>query len=157
MAYLAMMTIRLIELRRTLKSTGSLYLHCDPVASHYLKIIMDSIFGHENFRNEVIWRRSAAHNKLSRQYGPIHDVILFYSRGRQMCFHPAHTPYTRSYISDQFRYSDARGSYRLNELTAFMHPLTVPRRKSRRSGDPFLSTRDCRRGASSPATSQRVG
>jgi DNA modification methylase len=117
MAYLAMMTIRLIELRRTLKSTGSLYLHCDPVASHYLKIIMDSIFGHENFRNEVIWRRSAAHNKLSRQYGPIHDVILFYSRGRQMCFHPAHTPYTRSYISDQFRYSDARGSYRLNELT----------------------------------------
>jgi adenine specific DNA methylase Mod len=117
MAYLAMMTIRLIELRRTLKPAGSLYLHCDPVASHYLKIIMDAIFGHEHFRNEIIWRRAAAHNKLSRQYGPIHDVILFYSRTRDMLFHPGRTPYTRHYIEDQFRNSDERGNYRLNELT----------------------------------------
>lgn len=117
MAYLAMMTVRLIELRRTLKPSGSLYLHCDPAASHYLKIIMDAIFGHENFRNEIIWRRTSAHNKLTRQFGPIHDVILFYSRGKDMLFHPGRTPYLASYIENQFRSSDKRGRFRQNELT----------------------------------------
>ena len=79
MAYLVMMTIRLIELRRALKPTGSIYLHCDPTASHYLKVVMDTIFGKENFRNEVIWRRTGTHNK-ARRFAPIHDVILFYSK-----------------------------------------------------------------------------
>src|SRR2546421_12277833 len=74
MAYLVMMTIRLVELHRVLKQTGSLYLHCDPTASHYLKIILDTIFEPQNFRSEIIWRRSAAHNKLTHQYGPIHDT-----------------------------------------------------------------------------------
>src|SRR5689334_10908486 len=90
MAYLVMMTARLIELRRVLKPTGSIYLHCDPTASHYLKIVIDAIFGFENFRNEIIWRRTNAHNKLTKQYGPIHDVILFYTKTDNFVFHPAH-------------------------------------------------------------------
>src|SRR5207302_6041398 len=80
LAYLTMMAPRLVQLHRVLKPTGSLYLHCDPTASHYLKLLLDAIFGPRNFRNEIIWRRSNAHNKLSRQYGPIHDTLLFYAR-----------------------------------------------------------------------------
>jgi DNA modification methylase len=117
MAYLTMMAVRLLELHRVLKPTGSLYLHCDPTASHYLKILLDSVFDPRNFRSEIIWRRSAAHNKLSRQFGPIHDTILFYAKSNSAYFKPATTPYTRQYIKKMFRYSDEGGSYRLNELT----------------------------------------
>ncbi|MGE5733739.1 MAG: DNA-methyltransferase, partial [Acidobacteriota bacterium] len=79
MAYLCMMAPRLIELRRVLKRTGSLYLHCDPTASHYLKVLLDSVFGNGCFRNEVIWRyrRWPA---PSRQFQKMHDVLLFYSK-----------------------------------------------------------------------------
>lgn len=66
MAYLVMMTPRLVELRRVLKPTGSLYLHCDPTAGHYLKILLDTVFGKENFRNEIIWRRTGSHNAIRR-------------------------------------------------------------------------------------------
>jgi site-specific DNA-methyltransferase (adenine-specific) len=81
MACLSMMAVRLLELHRVLKPTGSMYLHCDPTASQYLKILIDSIFGATNFRNEIIWRRTRAHNdiKLTR-FGAIHDTILFYSK-----------------------------------------------------------------------------
>jgi site-specific DNA-methyltransferase (adenine-specific) len=81
MAYLAMMAPRLIELHRVLKETGSIYLHCDPTASHYLKILMDAVFGVQQFRNEIVWKRTRAHNdaKLTR-FGAVHDIILFYSR-----------------------------------------------------------------------------
>ena len=82
MAYLAMMAVRLIELHRVLKPTGSPYLHCDPAASHYLKILLDSIFGAFRFRTEISWKRQSAHNDAKqgrRQYGNIRDVILFYS------------------------------------------------------------------------------
>lgn len=116
MAYLAMMAVRLIELHRVLKPTGSLYLHCDPAASHYLKLLLDGVFGLECFHSEIIWRRNGSHNKISRQYGPIHDVILFYSKSNVFTFHPSNTPYTKSYINMKFRYSDARGAYRLNEI-----------------------------------------
>ena len=71
MAYLAMMAVRLIELHRVLKPTGSLYLHCYPTASHYLKILLDSIYGVENFRNEIIWKRTSAHSSAKR-FGPVH-------------------------------------------------------------------------------------
>ena len=75
LAYLVYMTIRLIEMHRILKSTGSIYLHCDPTASHYLKIVMDSIFGHENFRNEIAWcYKSRPQSK--RYFGKKHDIIL---------------------------------------------------------------------------------
>jgi site-specific DNA-methyltransferase (adenine-specific) len=116
MAYLAMMAVRPIELHRVLKPTGSLYLHCDPVASHYLKILLDSIMGPTNFRSEIIWRRSPSHNKLTKQYGPIHDTVLFFAKSEGVTFHPGQTPYTRSYIEGEFRLRDEGGQYRLNEV-----------------------------------------
>ncbi len=79
MAYLVMMTIRLIELRRALKPTGSIYLHSDPTASHYLKVVMDTIFGVNNFINEVVWKRTTAHNGPKR-FRRISNRILFYSK-----------------------------------------------------------------------------
>jgi adenine specific DNA methylase Mod len=75
MAYLTMMAIRLIELHRVLKPTGSLYLHCDPTASHYLRILLDAIFGAAMWRNEIIWKRTSAHSS-SKRFGPVHDVIF---------------------------------------------------------------------------------
>lgn len=86
-AYLVMMTQRLVELHRVMKPTASLYLHCDPTASHYLKIMLDAIFGKEGFRNEIIWRRTRSHNdqKLTR-FGAVHDAILFYSKGSTWTF-----------------------------------------------------------------------
>lgn len=87
LAYLSMMAPRLVQLQRVLKDSGSLYLHCDPTASHYLKILMDGIFGPANFRNEIIWRRTRGHNdaKLTR-FGAVHDVLLFYSKTDKRCF-----------------------------------------------------------------------
>ena len=82
MAYLAMMAVRLIELHRVLKDTGSLYLHCDPTASHYLKLVMDSIFGAASFQSEMVWKRTSAHSS-ARRWGPVHDTILFYTKSNQ--------------------------------------------------------------------------
>ncbi len=117
MAYLVMMTPRLVELRRVLKPTGSLYLHCDPTAGHYLKIVLDAVFGADRFRSEIIWRRSNAHNKLSKQYGPIHDTLLFYTKEHNFTFHPGRRPYTTPYVKGSFPYSDERGRYQSNVLT----------------------------------------
>jgi site-specific DNA-methyltransferase (adenine-specific) len=80
MAYLAMMAARLVELHRVLKPTGSLYLHCDPTASHYLKILLDAVFGKEGYRNEIIWRRTNAHNVKTKSFPRVHDTILFYTK-----------------------------------------------------------------------------
>ena len=74
LAYLSYMTERLVAMRRLLKPDGSVYLHCDPTASHYLKMVMDAVFGHQNFRNEIIWRRTGAHGGAKR-WGPIHDTL----------------------------------------------------------------------------------
>lgn len=117
LAYLAMIAPRLVELRRVLKPTGSLYLHCDPTASHYLKMILDAVFGPENFRSEVIWRRSSGHNKVSRQYGPIHDTIFFFAKSDECYFQPGFTPVSRGYIREWFTGEDARGPFRTNMLT----------------------------------------
>ena len=87
MAYLVMMTARLKELYRVLKPTGSLYLHCDPSASHYLKIILDTLFGPENFRNEIIWKRTAARSD-SHKWNHIHDVVLFYTKSDVYTWNP---------------------------------------------------------------------
>jgi adenine specific DNA methylase Mod len=111
MAYLSMMAVRLLELHRVLKPTGSLYLHCDPTASHYLKILLDAIFGPVNFRNEIIWRRTRAHNdaKLTR-FGAIHDVILFYSKTDQRFFRRIHTARSESSPNthDLYRHTDGK-------------------------------------------------
>ena len=116
-SYLIMMAVRMIEMRRLLKPTASLYLHCDPTASHYLKMLLDAVFGRGNFRSEIVWRRSNAHNKLSLQFGPIHDILLFYAKTQTFTFHPGRRPYTTSYVKKSFPYSDERGTYQSNVLT----------------------------------------
>lgn len=107
MAYLVMMAIRLSELHRVLKPTGSIYLHCDPTASHYLKIIMDSIFGPTRFVNEITWKRTSAHSDSNR-YGSNADIILFYTKSLKYTFNVIHIPYTESYLA-RFRYADPDG------------------------------------------------
>jgi len=116
MAYLSMMAPRLQELHRVLKPTGSIYLHCDPTASHYLKILMDAIFEPINFRNEIIWR-STSNNKSVSKYGTIYQTILFYSKSNQIYFSPQKAPYTKDYILQYFTGEDERGVYRLHDLT----------------------------------------
>lgn len=103
MAYLVMMAARLVELHRVLKSSGSLYLHCDPKASHYLKIILDSIFGPEQFRNEIIWKRTSARSD-SRRWNHIHDTILFYSKSNTFTWNTLFTTYDKEYTKNFYRY-----------------------------------------------------
>jgi site-specific DNA-methyltransferase (adenine-specific) len=123
MAYLVMMATRLVELHRVLKPTGSLYLHCDPTASHYLKIILDTIFAPQNFRSEIIWKRSSAHSdtKQGRKlHGHIHDVIFFYTKNDNWIWNPIYTDYDSEYIEDFYRHiEEGTGRrYRLSDLTA---------------------------------------
>lgn len=99
LAYLAMMAPRLLELRRVLKQTGSIFLHCDPTASHYLKLLMDAVFGPETFRNEIIWRRTGAHGKANR-CAPIHDTILFYTKTRDYKWNDPKRPYMKGHVDD---------------------------------------------------------
>jgi len=108
LAYLAMMTPRLAELRRVLKPTGSIYLHCDPTASHYLKIVMDAVFGTRNYRSEIIWKRSAAHGGPVN-YNNIHDVLLYYSKGDQTVWNSPRIPHDQAYIKSHYRNMDPDG------------------------------------------------
>ena len=101
MAYLAMMAPRLVDLRRVLKKTGSLYLHCDPTASHYLKLLLDAVFGEKQYRNEIVWKRASAHNDPDR-CGDIHDTIFFYAKGDTYTWNPQHTRYTQDYINAEW-------------------------------------------------------
>jgi len=110
MAYLAMMAPRLVELRRVLKLTGSIYLHCDPAASHYLKMLMDAVFRKENFRNEIIWRRTGAHGPR-RSFGPIHDTILFYSKTENYYFKVVKRPYMKGHVERRYK-KDSEGKYK---------------------------------------------
>ena len=104
MAYLVMMAERLVELHRVLKPTGSFYLHCDPTASHYLKIILDQIFGVKTFRNEIIWKRTHAHGNANFQFGAIHDTLFFYSKSNRPQFHSQFEPYADDEIEKRFPY-----------------------------------------------------
>src|SRR5437763_4385995 len=106
MAYLVMMSPRLVELHRVLKPTGSIYLHCDPTASHYLKLLMDSIFGAVNFKNEIVWKRTGAHSDSKQgatHFGRIHDLIFFYSKEKPT-FNTQWLPYDKEYIETHYRY-----------------------------------------------------
>ena len=118
MAYLVMMTPRLVELRRVLKPTGSLYLHCDPTASHYLKIALDTVFGKDKFRNEIVWRRTGTHNKVSR-FAPIHDTVIFYSRSDSYVWKNLVRPYMKGHVDEYFVQDDKgwRTNYYGNVLT----------------------------------------
>jgi len=113
-AFMCFMAVRLLEMRRILKPSGSIYLHCDPTASHYLKACMDAIFGWQGFRNEIVWRRSAAHNAADR-FGPNHDIILFYA-GPDYHHTVQFSPYLNGYVAEYFTKSDDRGRYREQEL-----------------------------------------
>jgi site-specific DNA-methyltransferase (adenine-specific) len=117
LAYLVEMATRLVELHRVLRPSGSMYLHCDPVASHHLKLVVDAIIGAESFRNEIIWRRTSAHGNASRRYGSVHDVILFYTKGSAWTWNQQFAPYTPAYVDSRFSYSDPDGRrYRTVDL-----------------------------------------
>ena len=123
MAYLVMMTNRLLEMHRVLKDTGSLYLHCDPSASHYLKIVLDAVFGKENYRTEISWKRQSAHNDAKqgrRQYGNVRDVIFFYTKSIKWTWNWLYTPYDESYVEDFYRFVERETGrrYRLSDITA---------------------------------------
>ena len=121
MAYLVMMAARLVELHRVLKPTGSLYLHCDPTASHYLKIVLDAIFDPRNFRNEIIWKRTSAHANVGKKFGAVHDTIFFYSKTDRYTWNAQHTPYEQEYIDTFFDQIDEQGRrYARRDLTASM-------------------------------------
>lgn len=122
LAYLAMMAPRLVELRRVLKPTGSIYLHCDPTASHYLKLLMDAVFGLANFRNEVIWKRKAGRGETNRQakrFGVSHDSLLFYAKSASAQFNRQYTDSNPDYIASKFTHVETDGRrYRLDNLTS---------------------------------------
>lgn len=108
LAYLSMMAPRLVELHHTLKDTGSIYLHCDPTASHYLKLLLDAVFGPEHFRNEIVWERFGSHNDPQR-FGRVTDSILFYTKSDDYTFNPVRRAYSEAHLTKRFRYSDHDG------------------------------------------------
>ena len=123
MAYLVMMTPRLVELRRVLKPTGSIYLHCDPTASHYLKLLMDAVFGPGHFRSELNWRRTNAHNDAKqgrRQYGNVRDTIFFYTKGDKWTWNWLYTDYDSQYVDSFYKFTeqDSGRRYQKDNLTA---------------------------------------
>ena len=110
MAYLVMMAARLLEIHRVIKSSGSLYLHCDPTASHYLKIILDSIYGPQNFRSEIVWKRTGAHGRAKR-WGPIHDILLFYTASDDYTWNRVFEDYDPAYLAEFYKSNDKHGRY----------------------------------------------
>ncbi|HEV8415675.1 MAG TPA: DNA methyltransferase [Bryobacteraceae bacterium] len=121
LAYLAMMAPRLTELHRVLRPTGSIYLHCDPTASHYLKLLMDAVFGPENFRNEITWKRSSAHSDAKqgrRAFGNVADILLYYTKTDDYVFNTQYTPYSEEYLRTTYNNSDPDGRiWKSSDLT----------------------------------------
>ncbi len=116
-SYLCMMAVRLLEMRRVLKDTGSIYLHCDPTASHYLKLLMDSIYGPGKFMAEITWKRTSSHND-SRTFGNVADTILFY--GDPINVDAVRVPHDSDYLAQFYRYddNDGRGPYTLSDIAS---------------------------------------
>ena len=114
-SYLTMMAVRLMEMHRVLKPTGSIYLHCDPTASHYLKLLMDAVFGVGNFRNEIIWRNTGSHNYADR-FGPIHQDILFYAKSDDYKHRATYGSYLKGHVETYFKRKDERGRYWTNSI-----------------------------------------
>ena len=115
-AYIAFMVERMLEIRRILKPTGSVYLHCDHEANAYLRQMMDAVFGAANFKNEIIWKRTGSHGGAKR-WGPIHDTLLFYTKSNRHEWNRTYQPYSQEYLDNFYRYEDERGRYRLVSLT----------------------------------------
>ena len=123
-SYLTMMAARLLEMRRVLKPTGSIYLHCDPFASHYLKMLMDAIYGASNYRNEIVWRRYGAHNDVgqgSTRFGRVHDIILMYGKSNSVTWNQGFMPLDDTYVKTTYRYIDSETGQRFRTT-----PLTGP-------------------------------
>jgi site-specific DNA-methyltransferase (adenine-specific) len=118
MAYLAMMAPRLIELRRVLKETGSIYLHCDPTASHYLKILMDAVFGPQAFCSEIIWKRTNTHSDAMR-WSPVSDTLLYYTMNGSPTWNPLYMPHSNEYVASKYRNRDTEDRpYTLDNMTS---------------------------------------
>lgn len=122
MAYLTMMAQRLQALHSALSPTGSIYLHCDPTASHYLKLLMDAVFGITNYRTEIAWKRTSAHNDTKQgrqQHGRIHDILLFYSKNPELTWNPIYTAYDQEYVDRFYRHVEPETGrrYRLSDIT----------------------------------------
>ncbi|MBA2684141.1 MAG: restriction endonuclease [Gemmatimonadaceae bacterium] len=112
LAYLAMMAPRLVELRRALKHSGSLYLHCDPTASHYLKLLLDAVFGPERLLNEITWKRSHAHSDTAqgmKRCGKIRDILLLYTKSEQYTWNTLYTPYSDWHLESEYRHTGIDG------------------------------------------------
>ncbi len=121
LAYLVMMAPRLVELRRVMKTTASIYLHCDPTASHYLKMLMDAVFGPENFRNEIVWRRSHPKGHAFTRLASTHDVILAYARNAEGAYwSPIYLPHDPERAEEQYSLADENG--RRYQLTSLLNP-----------------------------------
>jgi DNA modification methylase len=129
LAYLSYMTERLLPLRTIVKPTGSIYLHCDPTASHYIKAMMDAVFDHDNFRNEIIWKRTGAHGR-AKKWGPIHDTILFYTRTGKYTWNRTLEAIDHDYLDKFYRSKDAKGAYQPISLTG-------PGKRTGSSGQPW--------------------
>ena len=121
-SYLIYMAARLIEMHRILKPTGSIYLHCDPTMGHYLKLLMDAVWGRRAFRTDISWKRISAHSDTKqgrRQHGRIHDVLLYYTASNKWTWNPVYTPYDQDYVDDFYRHTDDAGRrYQKGDLTA---------------------------------------
>lgn len=118
LAYLTMMAPRLAALHRVLKPTGSIYLHCDPTASHYLKLLLDACFGAQRFTSEIVWKRTNVHNDAKR-WSPVSDTILFYSKGRDRTWNPVYAPHSDGYVATKYRFTDEDGRrYRLDNMVS---------------------------------------
>lgn len=118
MGYLVMMAARLDEMHRVLKPTGSLYLHCDPTASHYLKVVLDTILGFENFRNEIVWQRTNVHSD-SKTWSAVSDTILFYTKSHTFTWNRVYLPHTEEHVESKYRNMDANGRrYTLSDMTS---------------------------------------
>lgn len=126
LAYLSMMAPRLVELRRAMKPTASIYLHCDPTASHYLKLLLDAVFGPENFRNEIIWQRTLSKGQMTTKLPNNHDVILSYKRSADAFWNPnaAFQPYDPANVDEKTakKYCHRDSDGRLYQLTSLLSP-----------------------------------
>ncbi|WP_084598998.1 site-specific DNA-methyltransferase [Actinoplanes subtropicus] len=136
--YIDWMRKRILELRRVLTARGSIYLHCDPHASHYLKILMDQVFGQDWFRSEIVWKRTGAHGS-TKGYAPVHDCILYYA-GPGHTWNPQHHGYRDEYLASKYKYHDERGRYTL--IT-----LMPPGIRSGETGEPWRGIDPTAKGA----------
>ena len=115
-AYIAFMVERMLEIRRILKPTGSVYLHCDHEANAYLRQMMDAVFREDNFLNEIVWKRTGSHGG-AKKWGPIHDTILLYAKSEQYLWNRIYVPYSDEYVDSFYNHEDERGRYGLVSLT----------------------------------------